>query len=331
MPHVLQPPSPRNSIFGQQSEQKLCTSPMIVPHPLQRGGSAKSSTQSPSVRIASAAIGRLSPAAQHRTSVAVPDLFDMELRALRRDRAARLGPELFLLDRAFDDCLDRISLMRRSFGRALLIGCPDPQWRQRLEAFAGEVEVRDPGHLFAARAAGEQLIEDAWQPEPQTYDLVVAVGTLDTVNDLPRALVILRWAMQAEGLFLGAISGGETLPRLRSAMREADRVSGAATPHVHPRIEASALAPLLANAGLIDPVVDIDRVSVSYGSFERLIGDLRRMAATNVLAQRSQTPLSKRAYAAAAAAFSGSGHGERTIETFEILHFACWAPANNQR
>src|SRR5690242_3203030 len=159
MPHVLHPPSPRNWIFGQQSEQKLCTSPTIVPHPVQRGGSAKSSTQSPSVRIASAVILRLSRASRHRTSVAVPDLFDMELRALRRDRAARLGPELFLLERAFEDCLDRISLMRRRFGRALLLGCPDPDWRERLAAFADQIDARDPGGLFAAAAAGEQLIE----------------------------------------------------------------------------------------------------------------------------------------------------------------------------
>ena len=40
------------------------------------------------------------------------DLFDMELRALRRDRAARTGPELFLLERAFADCLERLDADR---------------------------------------------------------------------------------------------------------------------------------------------------------------------------------------------------------------------------
>ena len=247
----------------------------------------------------------------------------MKLRALRRDRAARIGAEPFLLERAFDDCLDRVSLMNRDFERALLIGCPAPDWPERLGAFAAEVDVRDPGALFAEAAEGTQITEDAWQPASQTYDLVLAVGTLDTVNDLPRALLTLRWSMMAGGWLLGAISGGDTLPRLRSAMREADRIAGAATPHVHPRIEASALAPLLASAGFIDPVVDVDRVSVSYASFERLIADLRRMAATNVLVQRSRVPLSKRAYAAAAQDFSGSSDANRTTENFEILHFAC--------
>ena len=34
------------------------------------------------------------------------ELFDRKLRALRRDRAARSGADPFLLERAFDECVD---------------------------------------------------------------------------------------------------------------------------------------------------------------------------------------------------------------------------------
>jgi NADH dehydrogenase [ubiquinone] 1 alpha subcomplex assembly factor 5 len=250
----------------------------------------------------------------------------MQLRALRRDRAARTGPELFLFERAFDDCLDRLALMQRRFDRALLIGCPDPHWPDRLSEIAAEVEVRDPGPLFARAANGEQVVEDAWEPEQAAYDLVLAIGTLDTVNDLPRALLTVRWGMRPQGVFLGALSGGDTLPLLRSAMRAADAVIGAASPHIHPRVDASALAPLLAQAGFINPVVDVDRIPVSYRSLATLVRDLRCMAATNILTQRAHRPLSRQAYAAAQQSFGASGDGGRTVETFEILHFACWAP-----
>lgn len=321
----MQPVSPKNSTSDQRSAQKQCTSSTIVPHPAQRGGSAKSSARRAQVLMSSIAIHRLSRAPQHRTSAAVPELFDMELRALRRDRAKRLGLDLFLLERAFDDCLDRLSLIQRRFERALLIGCPDPRWRGRLGEFATTVDVRDPGALFARSARGEQIVEDAWEPEAQSYDVVLAVGTLDTINDLPRALIGIRWALTSDGLFLGAMSGGDTVPRLRSAMRVADAMSGAATPHIHPRIEASALGSLLSAAGFLNPVVDVDRVAVSYRSLQRLIADLRRMGATNILAQRSRKPLLRQAYAAAAQDFSAGGDGERTTETFEILHFAGWS------
>lgn len=256
----------------------------------------------------------------------MPNLFDMDLRAARRDRAARLGPELFLYERAFEDCLDRLSLVQHRFERAILVGCPDRGWPTRLQAFASVVDVADPGFLFAQAAHGEVIVEDSWEPAPANYDLVLAVGALDTINDLPRALIASRLAMKAGGLFLGALSGGDTLPQLRAAMRDADIVIGAASPHVHPRIEASALAPLLTRCGFLDPVVDVDRVQVRYASLARLVADLRRMGATNMLLQRSKQPLSKAAFAAASAAFDRASDGERTTETFEILHFACWNP-----
>ena len=255
----------------------------------------------------------------------MPDLFDMKLRALRRDRAARLGPELFLLDRVFDDCIERIELVQRKFERALLIGCPSSAWPERLRPLATKIEVRDPGPLFAVAAGGETIVEDCWMPEGGSYDLVLGVGTLDTVNDLPLALRLIRHAMASDGLLIGAMAGGETLPQLRVAMRAADAISNLAAAHVHPRVEAATLSPLLSDAGFVAPVVDIDRVQASYSSLDRLIGDLRGMAATNMLNSRPPS-LNRASREAARRAFADAGNGDRTIETFEMLHFAAWTP-----
>jgi NADH dehydrogenase [ubiquinone] 1 alpha subcomplex assembly factor 5 len=298
----------------------------MTPHPGQRGGSAKSSAHRADMRKTRSIISCLSLETRHRTSAAVTALFDMELRALRRDRAARIGPELFLFERTFEDCLERIMLGRRSFDRALIIGCPDPAWPARLQAVARDIDRCDPGRLFAEASRGTSLIEDECLLAPCTYDLVLAIGTLDTVNDLPRALRSIALAMLPESLFIGAMSGGDTLPKLRGAMRAADAVIGASSAHAHPRIEASALAPLLSAAGFINSVVDIDRVQVAYSSFDRLVGDLRAMGATNVLSARSRRPLLRAARDAANQAFALAGDGRQTSETFEILHFAAWTP-----
>lgn len=254
------------------------------------------------------------------------NLFNMNLRALRRDRAARIRPELFLFERAFADCLDRIAVQGRRFERGLLIGCPDPAWPAQLAEVADRVDVREPGPLFAAAAGAEVIIEDAWTPEPQLYDLVLAVGTLDTVNDLPLALRLIRHVMRGHGLFIGAVAGGNSLPALRSAMRAADALGGDAFAHVHPRIEPAALAPLLESAGFAKPVVDVDRVRLTYASLGKLVADLRAMGATNVLQSRSP-PLSRAGARAAAEAFSAAGGNGRTAETIELLHFAAWTAA----
>ena len=257
-------------------------------------------------------------------------LFDRRARALRRDRAARKGTALFLHERGYNDCLDRLGDVRRTFQSALLIGCPDPAWRTSLERAVPKVAIIDPGPLFAEAAEGRFGDEDLIALPLAAYDLCLAIGTLDTVPDLQKALLAIRGSLRPDALFLGALSGGDTLPKLRAAMRAADSASPAASPHVHPRIEASALAPLLSAAGFAMPVVDVDRIAVAYPSLDRLVDDLRGMGATNILSARSRNPLNRIAREASRAEFARLGNNGVTNETFEILHFAAWTPSVHQ-
>jgi hypothetical protein len=254
------------------------------------------------------------------------DLFDMRTRSLRRDRAAR-RPVSFLHQREFADILERLSCISRRFRSALLLGSPDPSWPGQLVAVADEVVAVDPGAEFASAAGGSRSLEESLDFEPGRFDLCIAAGTLDTVNALPDVLLRLRFLLAPDSLLIGAMAGGDTLPRLRQAMRAADRAMGAASPHVHPRIEPAALAQLLSAAGFAMPVVDVERVRVSYREFEQLVGDLRGMAATNILAARARRPLTRAAFAAAKAEFEAGAIDSRITELFELLHFAAWTPA----
>ena len=234
---------------------------------------------------------------------------------MRLDRALRRGPELFLHERSFEDILDRLSLIRRKFVRALLIGRFEAAWRDRLLAFAQSVDVMEADALLTL--------------EPGAYDLCVAASGLDTVEDLPNALLTLRFALREGSLLIGAVPGGDTLPALRAAMRAADEQMSAATAHVHPRIEPAGLTTLLTSAGFSMPVVDVDRVQVTYKSLWDLVRDLRAMGATNILSARSRRPLSRLAVNAAAEQFNGAALDGRVTEMFEILHFAGWTPSTS--
>jgi hypothetical protein len=245
---------------------------------------------------------------------------------MRRDRAFRTGPALFLYERAFEDILERLSGIRHDFKSALLIGTPDPGWPERLKRFATQVQSADPGAGFAETAGGIQADADLIDFPPASFDLCVAIGTLDSVNDLPGALLRLRYVMRPDSLLIGAIAGGDTLLQLRGAMRAADAVSGEATPRVHPRIEAASLGQVLAAAGFRMPVVDVDRVKVSYRALRDLVRDLRAMGMTNVLSERARIPFTRAALAAAEKRFSGGQQNGRTVELFELLHFAAWTP-----
>lgn len=257
------------------------------------------------------------------------ELFDRNRRRLVRDRAATSGAELFLLDRAFDDCLDRIAAIRRRFTRALLIGCPSPEWPRCLAEMVDQVDVVDPGPLFARGHGRDASDEDRLDFGEAHYDLVVAVGTLDTVNDLPVALQRIRRAMAADACFIGAMAGGDTLPSLRAAMMEADRAKGFVAARTHPRIDGPTLAGLLGAAGFIMPVIDVDRITLRYATLDRLVGDLRAMAASSQLSRQAPR-LGKTGYRAAQAAFKALGDGEKTAEKVEILQFLGWTRAAGQ-
>lgn len=242
-------------------------------------------------------------------------IFDDQVLALRRRRALRAGPRLFLAERAVEDLADRLSFVQRRFGRALLVGCPDEPLAEPL-AGATEQLVLAP------------TLDEVARFPPESFDLLLVLGQLDTANDLRPVLHILRALLSGDAMFAGCFPGNNSLPVLRGAMLAADRASGSgASPRVHPRIEASAVAGLLEDAGFVQPVVDIDRVRLRYRGFDDLVADLRGMGATNVLTGRSRTPLSRTAVAAARAEFRRAGDGERTTETVELLHFAAWTPA----
>lgn len=214
---------------------------------------------------------------------------------------------MFLHARAFGDCLDRLADIRTNFASALIAGCPDPRWGQALAAIVPSVTIADPGLV-----------------EPQSFDLCLSIGQLDTSNDIQAAAFALRQVLRTGGLLVGAIMGGSSLPQLRAAMLAADRAEGSVAPRLHPSIDGPSLAALLVSVGLVEPVIEVDRVDVSYPDLDRLVADLRAMGCTNVLAERSRRPITRRGLDIARAAFRSGGN--RTAERFELLHFVAWAP-----
>lgn len=244
-------------------------------------------------------------------------IFDRSTLDQRRRRALRTGPRLFLGERIIQDLAERLAFVRRRFGRALLIGAPDDALADPLAGIADQLVLAP-------------LLDDLADFPEGSFDLILLLGQLEIAEEVPAILHVVRSRLAPDALFAGAFPGNESLPALRSAMLAADRASGpGVTPRVHPRIEASALAPLLQQAGFVMPVVDIDRVRLRYRAFADLVADLRGMGATNVLAGRSRRPLGRAALNAADREFKALGDGSATIETVELIHFAAWTPATS--
>ncbi len=258
--------------------------------------------------------------------------FDRNLRRLRRDRAAKLFSRANYLHRlASDELIDRLGLVKREFAHALDLGCADGQLSNSLRAMGMNVVPADPGRLFSQGVGAVLCDEDRLPFADASFDLVVSAGVLDTVNDLPGALTLIRRALKPDGLFLAAFAGAGSLPRLRHVMLAADAVAGAASPRVHPQIDVRAAGDLLTRAGFALPVADSVGIDVRFSSLLKLVADLRAMGGTNILSTRSRAPLSRYALAAAMADFQAAADPDgKTAERFEIIYLTGWAPAPDQ-
>ena len=171
------------------------------------------------------------------------------------------------------------------------------------------------GHSVVGRDIDEL---DEEQPYPTGgFDLIASLGTLDTVNDLPGALIHLREALAPGGRVIAQFPGAGSLVNLRSAMLAADGDRPAA--RMHPMVDVRSAAQLLQRAGWSDPVVDGRTISASYRSLDKLVSDLRDQGLGSVLASPAP-PLTRKALERARSAFfEAAGPDGRVTESFEIL------------
>ena len=256
-----------------------------------------------------------------------PELFDRHARGIRRDRTVAL-PEAFFTGLIIDELLDRLTGVKREFTSALILGA-EARLIAQVEAKGIAVTIADPSAARSAQFGGIQVEEDRLPFPPESFDLVLVAGLLDTVADLPGALLLIRRSLRPDGLFLGCLAASPSLPTLRSAISAADAAIGTSAARIHPQVDVASAGDLLVRAGFALPVADLDSFDLSYRDFGKLIDDLRAAAATNVLVQRHG--VSRAWFAAAASAFAaGADASGKVRETISLVTLTGWAPSPDQ-
>ena len=269
-----------------------------------------------------------------------PRLFDRSLLARRLDRAAKgFAQASFLRERAIEDLIHSLSGINRHFDVALEIGARDGAFRRELTGSpaAGKIGVVIEGDLSEGFASGQpRLVMDEEQLPfgDDSLNLVVSTLALHTANDLPGVMVQIRRALKPDGLFIASLFGGETLKELRGCLMEAElEVRGGYGPRIAPFAEGPDLIDLLRRTGFNMPVVDSDRVVVSYEHPLKLMADLRAMGESNVLIDRPRKGLNRAILTRAAELyFERFADDEGRIPaTFEIITLSGWTPHESQQ
>lgn len=219
-------------------------------------------------------------------------------------------------------------MVKRDFKKCLLIGQAGNNLQSALTAMGMATVTADASFAFTQSLRGVQCDEDRLPFADHSFDLIINVASLDSVNDLPGALALSRRILKPDGLFLASFIGAESLTTLKSILMQAegDRISV----HIHPQIDIRTAGDLMSRVGFALPVVDSDSLNLRYAAFDKLISDIRDTGAGNMLKDQVRS-LSRNVYEQAKAGFQNKADDDgRTTERIELIYLSGWAPHPDQ-
>jgi malonyl-CoA O-methyltransferase len=235
---------------------------------------------------------------------------------------ARLEPVTLTADVVVDlGCASgaAIPLLEKRFRRARIVGV-DFSTRMLQQARAHK--------RWLSRAAFLQSDARALPFASHSVDVVFAnmlLPWLDEPAELGREVCRV---LRKDGLFVFATLGPDSLLPLRRAWRQIDNFE-----HVNRFLDMHDIGDALVRAGLRDPVLDVDRLGVSYREPAALFRDLTASGARNALAGR-QKSLTGRGRFERMSQNLWTDAGDAGLELeLELVYGHCWgrgaAPAND--
>ena len=145
------------------------------------------------------------------------------------------------------------------------------------------------------------------------------------IDDLPALFGECVRVLKPGGLLVFSTFGPDTLKELRAAWADADQ-----QPHVSRFLDMHDLGDAMISAGLRDPVLDVDRYTLTYSEPRQLLKELQGLGATNADRERERHLLGKRHYQRMLAAYETMRVDGRIPATWEVVTAHAWGPPPGQ-
>ena len=152
-----------------------------------------------------------------------------------------------------------------------------------------------------------------------SVDLVFSNLMLQWCDDLEAAVAEIRRVLRPDGFFSFTTFGPDTLTELRAAWSAAD-----AEPHVNLFLDMHDIGTVLMRAGLTEPVLDVERTSVTYADVRALVRELKAIGAHNVAQARARGLTGKLKWQAMTAAYESFRTGAGLPASYEVVYGAAW-------
>jgi malonyl-CoA O-methyltransferase len=153
-----------------------------------------------------------------------------------------------------------------------------------------------------------------------TFDLVYSSLMLQWCDDLDAVFAEIARILAPGGLLLFSTFGPGTLAELR----EAWAASGAPGNHVNHFFDPHALGAALMQAGLSEPVLDVDRHIVAYPDTLTLMRELKAIGAHNTTRGRPRGLTGRGHISAMTRAYEALRRDGTLPATYEVIHATSW-------
>jgi malonyl-CoA O-methyltransferase len=152
-----------------------------------------------------------------------------------------------------------------------------------------------------------------------SIDIIFANLLLPWIDNHDRVFSEIARVLRKGGVFAFSTLGPDSLLEVQRAWRQVDD-----TPHVIPFPDMHNLGDGLVSAGLSDPVLDVERLAVSYRSSERLFADLSAAGARNSLSERRKSLTGRSRFSAMVSALEQARTGGTLLLDLELVFGHCW-------
>ena len=263
-----------------------------------------------------------------------PDAFVLDRRAVRAafDRAsATYDAAAVLQTRVRDELLSRLDLLRIAPQVVVDLGCGTGQGARALKVRYRTARVIGldpaPGMLRETRRRSgwlrplHRICGDACQLPLRdgTVSLMFSNLMLQWCDDLDAALAEIRRVLAPEGFLAFSTFGPDTLRELRSAWAAADGGT-----HVSGFRDMHDIGDALTRAGLSEPVMDVERLTMVYPDVAAITRDLKVIGAHNATAARARGLTGKGRWRAMTDAYEQQRQAGLLPATYEVVYGAAW-------
>jgi malonyl-CoA O-methyltransferase len=229
------------------------------------------------------------------------------------------------------ELLERLALFKLTPRVALDLGTGTGQGAQALRALYRRALIlaidSAPGMLRAARRRSglfrrfERTLADAARLPLATasVDLVFSNLMLQWCDELAAPLAEARRVLAPGGLFACSTLGPDTLHELRAAWAEVDDDS-----HVNRFLDLHDVGDALVRAGFAEPVLDVERVELTYADTTALMRDLKAIGAHNATRGRPRGLTGRARMEKMRIAYERFRRNGRLPASFEVVYATAW-------